>query len=84
MSMKSSRNIPEIQDGIMNCTWIRYGLITLGLASTGLGIAGIFLPVMPSTVFFLIALWAFSKSSRRLHEWLYTHPKYGPCPAGLA
>ena len=56
---------------------MRYGLMGFGVVSTGLGIAGIFLPVMPSTIFFLIALWAFSKSSIRLHNWLYFHPRYG-------
>ena len=59
------------------CGWMRTGLLGLGMVSTGLGIAGIFLPVMPSTVFFLIALWAFSKSSIRLHNWLFHHPRYG-------
>jgi uncharacterized membrane protein YbaN (DUF454 family) len=38
---------------------------------------GMFLPVMPTTVFLLIALWAFSRSSRRFHHWLYTHPTLG-------
>ncbi len=62
---------------VLNCTWMRVGLLTLGISSTGLGVIGVFLPVMPSTVFFLIALWAFSKSSLRMHNWLFTHPKFG-------
>jgi hypothetical protein len=33
---------------------------------------------MPTTVFLLIALWAFSKSSPRFHDWLYNHPRFGP------
>jgi uncharacterized membrane protein YbaN (DUF454 family) len=36
-----------------------------------------FLPVMPTTVFLLMALWAFSKSSHRFHRWLYDHPRLG-------
>lgn len=35
------------------------------------------LPVMPTTVFLLIALWAFSKSSLRFHRWLFDHPTLG-------
>ena len=35
------------------------------------------LPVMPTTIFLLIALWAFSKSSIRFHRWLYAHPTLG-------
>ncbi len=52
--------------------------MAFGLAMAALGVIGFFLPVMPSTVFFLIALWAFSRSSRRFHTWLYTHPRFGP------
>ena len=52
-------------------------LFCLGLACTALGIAGIILPLMPGTVFLLIALWAFSRSSERLHLWLYHHPRFG-------
>jgi len=44
---------------------------------TALGIAGIILPLMPGTVFLLIAVWAFSRSSERLHLWLFHHPRFG-------
>lgn len=45
---------------------------TLGLVCTGLGILGIWIPGLPTTVFILIALWAFSNSSQKLYRWL-TH-----------
>jgi len=76
MSQFERRN--EDLERVLNCTLAKYGLLGLGLVCVGLGIVGIFLPVMPSTIFFLIALWAFSKSSLRAHQWLYNHPKYGP------
>jgi len=63
---------------VLNCWWVRYALLGLGVTSLALGIVGIFLPVMPSTVFFIIALWSFSKSSVRMHQWLYTHERFGP------
>ena len=67
--------IPESR--ILNCPGVRHGLIAFGALNVAAGAAGLFLPVMPSTVFFLIALWAFSKSSVRFHAWLYNHPRFG-------
>jgi hypothetical protein len=43
-----------------------------------LGAVGIVLPVLPTTPFMLLALWAFSKSSDRFHYWLYNHKFFGP------
>ena len=68
--------MPELR--IQSCTGVRRGLFALGIMCVGLGVIGLFLPVMPSTVFFLVALWAFSQSSARFHTWLYEHPRLGP------
>lgn len=56
----------------------RIAYLAIGLVCVGLGVLGAFLPVLPSTVFFLMAVWAFSKSSARLERWLLEHPKIGP------
>lgn len=49
-----------------------------GLFSVGLGVLGAFLPVMPSTCFFILAAYFFSKSSARLESWVLEHPRFGP------
>jgi len=57
---------------------MKYLWITLGWTSVGLGIAGTFLPLLPTTPFLLLAAYAFSKSSEKLHRWLIEHPNLGP------
>jgi uncharacterized membrane protein YbaN (DUF454 family) len=49
----------------------------LGWTSVGLGLIGAFVPLLPTTVFLLIAAWAFARSSPRWHRWLRQHPRYG-------
>lgn len=45
-------------------------LIFLGTVCVGLGIMGMFLPLMPTTVFLLMAAYCYSHSSDRFHTWL--------------
>lgn len=59
--------------------WLtRFLLSLLAVTSLGLGIAGIFIPGLPTTVFILIAGWAAARSSPRLHAWLWQHKLFGP------
>ncbi|RAR76601.1 hypothetical protein AX018_104525 [Paracidovorax anthurii] len=54
--------------------WLLLGFAGLSLA---LGIIGIFVPGLPTTVFILMAGWAAARSSPRLHAWLWRHPVFG-------
>lgn len=56
----------------------RYFLIGLGWVSVILGVIGIFLPILPTTPFILLAAWAFAQSSQRFYHWLVTHRQLGP------
>jgi uncharacterized protein len=56
----------------------RLALLALGWLCVGLGLIGIVIPGLPTTVFLIVALWAFSRSSERFHRWLYEHPRFGP------
>ena len=53
-------------------------LISLGWFCVGLGFVGIFVPGIPTTIFLIIALWAFTKSSKKLRNWLLNHKRFGP------
>ena len=53
-------------------------LISLGCLCVGLGFVGVFVPGIPTTIFLIIALWAFTKSSEKLRYWLLNHKRFGP------
>ena len=57
---------------------MRYVWIALGWTCVGLGLAGAFLPLLPTTPFLLLAAFAFSRGSAQLHDWLMDHPQLGP------
>jgi uncharacterized membrane protein YbaN (DUF454 family) len=51
--------------------------LVLGFLCLGLGIAGYIVPLLPGTVFLLMATFFFFRSSQRMYDWVLQHPWFG-------
>lgn len=56
----------------------KYLLVILGTLSLAFGVTGIFLPLLPTTPFLLLASYCYIRSSKRLYTWLIHHKICGP------
>lgn len=52
-------------------------VLALGWIFLGIGLLGLFVPLMPTTVFVLMSAFCFCRSSPKIHHWLRTHPRFG-------
>lgn len=57
---------------------VRALFFVAGIIALGVGIAGIFLPVLPTTPLVLLAAACFARSYRPFHEWIIAHRLFGP------
>jgi len=57
---------------------LRYFLIATGFLSTALAVVGMFLPLVPTVPFLLLAAACFARSSTRFYAWLVNHRRLGP------
>jgi uncharacterized membrane protein YbaN (DUF454 family) len=58
--------------------FVRHVFIALGFVALLLGFVGIFLPILPTTPFILLAAAFFARGSERFHSWLLQHRITGP------
>jgi uncharacterized membrane protein YbaN (DUF454 family) len=58
-------------------TWRALAWRALGMVSAAIGVINAFLPLLPTTVFLLISLWAFGKGAPEWRQRLLAHPRWG-------
>jgi len=65
------------QTEIISNRFFRYLLIISGTIFLGFGIIGIFLPILPTTPFLLLAAACYARSSKRFYNWLMNNRWFG-------
>jgi len=69
----ASLSCPQRRDTMLRVFWTIAGGFALAI-----GVAGIVLPLVPTTPLLLLAAFCFARSSPRLEMWLVEHPRLGP------
>lgn len=59
-------------------TAFRLMLVGLGTTFVVIGVIGIFLPILPTTPFMLLAAWCYARSSSRFYNWIMNNKVFGP------
>jgi hypothetical protein len=58
--------------------WVRAFFLAAGTLALVLGLIGIFLPLLPTTPFVLLAAACYARGSRRFYDWLLAQRTFGP------
>ncbi|MFB6348413.1 YbaN family protein [Moraxella sp. ZJ142] len=66
-----------VDDLIYQSTPMRVLFFALGVLFLALGLVGVVVPGMPTTVFVLLAAYCWARSSRRFYLWLLSHRLFG-------
>lgn len=66
------------QSSVSDSRLVRIVFGALGFLFLGLGIAGIFVPLLPVTINIILAAYFFFRSNDRMYQWLINHPRFGP------
>lgn len=77
MTIPRHRHEPA-EGQITRCPVMRWSYVVLGFLCIGLAVVGAVLPVMPTTVFVLMAAACFARGSKRFEDWLLSSAWFGP------
>lgn len=58
--------------GVLRTAWL-----VVGIVSFVLGAVGIFVPILPTVPFMILAAFAFARANRKWEAWLLAHPVFG-------
>jgi uncharacterized membrane protein YbaN (DUF454 family) len=75
--MSENNNRIKEELSIVQNPILRQILIIGGLLFVAIGIIGMFLPLLPTTIFFILAAWCFARSSEKFHNWLHNNRLFG-------
>jgi uncharacterized membrane protein YbaN (DUF454 family) len=74
---KPESNEDPDQTPIVQNRILRGVLISIGTLCVALGLIGIFIPLLPTTPFLLLAAWCYARSSKRYYNWLISNKRFG-------
>ena len=65
-----SSDIRPVENRVLASPPLRFAALAFGWLMFGVGVVSVPVPLFPSTVFLLAAMWAFSLSSPRFRAWI--------------